>query len=384
MDTPTYRNIAIIRLSALGDIVHTIPAFALLREAFPDARISWFVNPIGAKLLANFPDIDDIVELDLKGKGLWASIKSIKPILKQYRGTFDLILDCQGLVKSGLLTWLLRGKKSVGFHKENLRESIAGIFYKKTVDFFDDRRHVILKNIHLMETGSGASFGHVRKKKEAAIGIDTGGDSGDDIDFDTCGYRDPGIDWSKVRIRVGDLSPFEEGLGEFFAGNGLKRDNFIIVNVGAGWETKRLPTSQLIEIINEIKERYDIVVLWGNEEEKVTAEEVVRETGTVMADFFSFSELILLIRYARVVVTGDTLALHLADLVSTLCVGYFGPTSPARNGSLMKGSIAICKNLSCGFCYKRKCGKIECIEKIDSNEIIEAIGKTYEASRNHY
>ena len=139
-----------------------------------------------------------------------------------------------------------------------------------------------------------------------------------------------------------------------------------------------MPIDQYIEIIENIKDKYRVVVLWGNEKEKKTAEEVSRKTGAVMSAFFNFGELILLIMYSRLVVTGDTLALHLADLVKTPSIGIFGPTSPFRNGSLMEESVSIFKKMPCGFCYKKKCGTIECITKIDTRKIVGTIETLYE------
>ena len=154
--------------------------------------------------------------------------------------------------------------------------------------------------------------------------------------------------------------------------------NFLIVNIGGGWESKLMHIHQYIKIINGIKNKYKTVILWGNEKEKKVAEEISQKTGAVMSDFFNFSELILFITYSRLIVTGDTLALHLADLVKTPTVGIFGPTSPFRNGSLIEESISIYEKLPCGFCYKKKCDTIECIRKINIGKIIKSIEKLYE------
>ncbi|MCP5108390.1 MAG: hypothetical protein GY950_33695 [bacterium] len=128
MNRQEYENIAIIRLSALGDIIHALPAFTLLREAFPHSKISWLVEPMGAKLLKNFTGIDEIITVDLKKKTFFNKIKEAGKIRSRYGKTFDLVLDLQGLLKSAFLARLLKGKVSVGFHKRNLREPLARIF----------------------------------------------------------------------------------------------------------------------------------------------------------------------------------------------------------------------------------------------------------------
>ncbi len=354
MNETKYEKIAIIKLSALGDIIHALPAYTLLQEAFPQSKIFWIVEPMGAKLLEIFVDTDHIIVLELKKKGILNKFKEIKRISSMYRKTFDLVLDFQGLLKSAVLAWLLNGKVSIGFHKKNLREPLSRFFYKQGVDFFAETHHVALKNVHLTDFNG----------QVAASGIW-------DSDKRT-------INWERFNIKYKDLTPWEAGVKQFLSRHQLGINNFLIVNIGGGWESKLMNIHQYIEIINGIKNKYRTVILWGNDKEKKVAEEISQKTGAVMSDFFNFSQLILFLTYSRLIVTGDTLALHLADLVKTPTVGIFGPTSPYRNGSLMEESISIYEKLPCSFCYKKKCGTIECIKKINIGKIIKSIEKLYE------
>jgi heptosyltransferase-1 len=362
MKVSEYKHIVIIRLSALGDIVHTLPAFALLREAFPYAKISWVVEARGAKLLENVTGIDNLIVLDLKQKGFLNKIKEINGLRSLYgkREPFDLILDFQGLLKSAVLTWLLKGKLSVGFHQKNLKEPLSRIFYKQAAAFFDETdredstNHVVFKNIHMVLPFCNAAARGTKRKTFSKL------------------------DWKDINVPLEDPGRRRKSVTAFLASNRLEVKNFLILNIGGGWDSKLLPIDQYIEIIERIRDKYRVVVLWGNEGEKKTAEEISRRTGAVMSAFFNFGELILLIMYSRLVVTGDTLALHLADLVKTPSIGIFGPTSPFRNGSLMEASVSIFEKLPCGFCYKKKCGTIECITKINTRKIVETIETLYE------
>lgn len=342
MKVPEYKNIAIIRLSSLGDIIHAIPAFNLLRKQFPGAKISWFAENSGAKLLKNVAGIDEIITLNLKVKGLFNKIKHIQRIRSLYRKKFDLIIDFQGLLKSSILSWILKGY-SLGFGKENLKESPARYFYKQKVEPFDENNHVIFKNIHLIR------------------GLVTTSNP-------------PKVEYPLNPITI------SQKLGRFLAENKLEKNKYIILNIGGGWDSKLLDIPQNIEIIKKIKNRCGcpVVILWGNEKERQVAGEIARETQTLVTDFFDFSELIVLIRYSCLTVSADTLALHVADMVKVPSVGFFGPTSPGRNGSLLAESVHVSKKMECSFCYKKKCGKIECIKKIDIDQIVEAIEKTYE------
>ncbi|UCH92985.1 MAG: glycosyltransferase family 9 protein [Candidatus Aminicenantes bacterium] len=342
MDAPGYKNIVIIRLSSLGDIVHAVPAFNLLRKQYPRAKISWFAEPAGAKLLKNVSGIDEIIVLNLKVKGFSNKIKEIMRIRSLYRKQFDLIIDFQGLLKSAVLARMLKGY-AIGFGKKNLKEPQARYFYKHRVDPFDENNHVIFKNIHLIK-------GLVNPSNPLVV------------------------QYPLKHI------PISQKLGDFLSGNSLERGQYIIFNIGGGWESKLLDIRQSIEIINRIKNRYGypLVILWGNERERHAASEISRQTQTLMSDFFDFSELILFIQYSRLIVSADTLALHVADMVKTPSVGFFGPTSPWRNGSLLKESDAVYEKLACSFCYKKKCGKIDCIKRISIDKIIEAVEKVYE------
>jgi len=366
MNEPEYKNIAVIRLSALGDIIHTLWAFTLLRGAYPHAKISWFAEPAGAKLLENFPGIDRVIVTNFKQKGLANKIKEAKRIRSLYGKTkkFDLVLDFQGLLKSAFLAWILNGAVTVGFHKKNLREPLARFFYRRTVDFFDDRAlHVVLKNIHL------ANFnGRIAALTPPQL----------PPPLHPNGLKK--MDWDRVKVQLADLSPWEKAMQEFLARHGLEMSNFLALNVGGGWQSKLLFPGQYIDIVNGVKEKYGcrVVILWGNEKEQKVAQEVSGSTGAVMADFFNFSQLLLFIRCARVLVSGDSLPLHLADLVKTPSLGIFTATSPFRNGSLMPDSVSIYEKLPCGFCYKKKCGTIECIKNLDINKIIQTIGTLYE------
>jgi heptosyltransferase-1 len=335
------QSIAIIRLSALGDIIHTIPAFNLIRQAFPDASISWIADTAGAKLLQNFQGIDHIIELKLKNNSLQSKYQQLKHLIDHYRGTFDLIIDFQGLLKSALIGFLLKGK-SIGFHSTNLREKLARLFYHHQADFFpEDNQHVIYKNMQLIKPLTNCQ-----------------GDS--------------------VQYPLKPLTDSSE-LEQFYRQNDLRPGHYLILNIGATWSTKLLDTDTYKEIIYGLQTENKIILLWGNLQEKELARQIADHTDAVPAIFLNFSDLILFIKNSAITITSDTLALHIADMVNTPTVGLFGPTSPFRNGSLLPSSIAVYKKTGCGFCYKKKCDKMVCMKQLKSTDIIKEIKKLHES-----
>ena len=117
MATSKNKTIAILRLSSLGDIIHTVPAFALLRQNHPFLKIIWIVEPAGSKLLNNFTGIDEIFTINLKKKGIWKKIKELRRLISHYRNRIDLIIDFQGLLKSAIVSFFLKSY-SIGFNKK--------------------------------------------------------------------------------------------------------------------------------------------------------------------------------------------------------------------------------------------------------------------------
>jgi len=335
-----YNRIAIIRLSALGDIVHTIPAFHILRTSFPNAKISWFAEPAGSKLLSSVSGIDEIITTHFKVKGVLNKYRQVRRLVNKYKNCFDAILDFQGLIKSATLASLLKGEDTLGFARNNLREPQARLFYSRQAPHFDENRHVIYKNMHLVSQLDGTP--------------------------------DLPCDQFPVEYPLKPL-PANQHLKDFLNKNQLQKNNFLLLNVGGGWETKTLSESQYIDIVESIKSRYRVVILWGNSKEKQKALRVSEKTHTLMSSFLDFSELMELIQQAALIVTSDTLALHLADMLKTPSVGIFGPTSPDRNGSLLPQSLSVYEKMLCNFCYKKKCGTIDCIKKINISAVTHAI-----------
>jgi heptosyltransferase-1 len=347
MKQTNYSHIAILKLSSLGDIIHTLPAFSFLRKRFPDAEISWIAAPAGAKLLENFRGIDEIIVVDLKSPSLVNKPGEVKRIISKYGGKFDIILDFQGLLKSAVLAYLLKSY-TVGFHKKNLREPLSRFCYDKKAGIFDENRHVILKNIHL-----------------ARITVNND---------NSTSHPDLTIEYPALKE-----ARFSESAEKFLAENKLTEKNFSILNVGGGWQTKLLDISQYIAISEGLQEKRiigsKIVVLWGNDKEQEKAAVISRATGAIMPIFFDCRDLIRFIRQARLIISADSLPLHIADMVGVPSVGLFGPTSPARNGSLLAESAAIYENLPCNFCYKKKCGTMECTKNLKIENIIRAVVK---------
>ncbi|NOR12214.1 MAG: lipopolysaccharide heptosyltransferase I [Candidatus Aminicenantes bacterium] len=330
-------NILIIRLSSLGDIIHTLPAFSALREKIPEAKIVWIVEENGREILDLVPGIDRIVVAKTRGWKV-TSLKSwseVKLIRKNIRNRDQTAIDFQGLVKSGVVSYLSRAKRRIGFHRKNLKEPITSIFYTDQLKEISEQTHVILKNLSLL----------------SLVGIEE-----EQFNFPLM---------IPDALQRTTLKMLEE-LGY------KDSEKLVILNVGAAWATKRWDPERWVELIRLLKtNRNDLffLLLWGNEEEKTIADFIHKETSISKVPFLSIKDIIALIKETDLIVSGDTFALQVACALSRPVVGIFGPTNPKRNGPFSLNDRIAFHELECSHCYQRKCSTVECLKKITAEEV---------------
>lgn len=328
-------KILIIRLSSLGDIIHTLPAFSTLRTAFQGAHITWVVEDKGREILELVPGLDRIVVVSTKNRA-WSSRafrSEIRRVIGEIRDKNQVAIDFQGLIKSGLLAWLSRAEQRVGFARSDLREPLAGWFYTTRAAPYSDRGHVIFKNLKLLE-----SLGVARQ--EPVFPLDLPDKLRDD-----------------VRDILKDLG-FESGC------------RLVVLNVGAAWETKLWPAGKWSALIRSLP-RPDVfpLLLWGSEKEKSLAEQIATATGAPLTPFLPLRQVLALLSAADLVVSGDTFALQAACALARPVVAIFGPTTPERNGPFREEDKTAFHPLPCSHCYRRTCPDIKCMEAVQPEEV---------------
>lgn len=329
----------IIRLSSLGDIIHTIPAFSLLRKNFPDAKINWLVEKKGKEILDLVSGIDRVIVAQTKNHQkskdpFWAKISSFKKDIKDKN---QVAIDFQGLIKSAILSYFSGARDRIGFHRKNLREPFASFFYTSRTKKTDENTHVISKNINLLTI-----LGIKEEKYEFPLSI-------------------PAQLTESLQTKLKNIG---------YAG----QNKLVLFNVGAAWETKRLTPEKWIRVIEEISKGdrdHFPLLLWGNETEHNLAQKISNKTHVSLAPLFSIKEVFALIKESFLVVSGDTFALQAACALSTPVVSIFGPTNPKRNGPFNPRDNVVFCELDCSYCYKKKCTNLECLHKIDPEEVAE-------------
>lgn len=344
-------NILIVKLGAIGDIIHTLPSLATLRQGLPEAHIAWAVERGGgAKILEGSPAIDELIELDLRGwrKSLTnaeTQTEIRRAMWKLRNRKFDLSLDFQGLMKSAMVARLARIPRRIGFAKDALREPASALLLTEQVAA-DDHGHIIEKNLQL-----------VRR-----LGCTPAGE-----------FEFP--------IALGqDEQRFAEEQSERWNGR------FAILNPGGGWVTKLWSPEGFAAIADRLFEEVGLrsAVTFGPGEESL-AEAVVNhsKTGAAVAMASTLKQFYALAQRARLFLGGDTGPMHMAAAAGTPIVAIFGPTSSRRNGPFHKDDRVVELNdLDCRVdCYRRQCSHISCM-KIEPDPVWEAVLRRLQPARS--
>lgn len=315
-DSSSIERLVIVRLSAMGDVIHTLPAAQALRDAFPNATIGWLIEERWAELLCapgtprrglrspQRPLVDWIHTVDLKGwrKSLFTlhTAERIARVWNDVRSArYDVALDLQGAIRSAVLArW---SGAPVIFGASQPRESPASLFYT---------RPVIVRGTHVVEQNLSIAESFVGRK----LSVSTAELPRDDAAESR----------AKQRLREASI-----------------RD-FVILNPGAGWGAKRWPAERFGRVATALAAQgLQSIVNHGPGEESLAREVKTTSGGTAYPFQCSISELIALTRQATLFIGGDTGPLHLAAALKIPVVAIFGPTDPARNGPYGTRSIVL-------------------------------------------
>ena len=329
-------KIALIKLSSLGDVVHALPVAATLRARVPDAHLTWIVERHEAAVLRDHPALDALVAVDTRGwrrarglRDLARVVGAVSQMRRRLRAAaFDVALDLQGLLKSGVLAAATRAPVRIGFAPRRCREPLNALFTNRHVEPPAAARHVV--DQHLALLGPLQVTEPVREFRLP---------------------REPGA---------------ESRADDFLAARGLTGGRrLVVLNPGAGRADKRWPEERFRALAERLGEDSGalVLVVWGPGEE--TAARRIAPGGAnraVCGPPTNVDELVAFLRRASVLVAADTGPLHLAAALGTPCVGLYGPTSAARNGPYGSGHR----------CLQGLRGKVSTIE-VDA--VLHAVGE---------
>ena len=333
-------NILIIKLSAIGDVIHALPVSHAIRETFPDARITWVVEPPARELLVDNPCLDEILLFEKKKfkESLGGFLKHFGPFRRRLKaGRFDIALDLQGLGKSAAIAWFSGAPRRLGTC--NMRE-------------FSDR-------VSRPVVGPHAKGHIVDRYLDVARAI--------------------GCRVEKVVFPV-TISGRDRALaGEILKQGGVPSGaSYAVLAVGANWPNKRWPARFYAQLSDWIYDQSHIPVFVGGGpvDESLVAEIAAQAQfpPVNLVGRTSLKQLAAILEGARVAIGGDTGPVHLAAGRKVPTVMLMGPTDANRNGPYDQIESAIEVNRACRYCWKRACPKgLDCLAAIPPPAVMEKL-----------
>ena len=281
-------KIAIVKLSALGDIVHAAIVLQFIKKHCPNAHITWLVDARFASLLKNHPLIDELVVLPLK-----QSFKQSYKILKTL-GKFDKVIDLQGLFKSAIVAKII-GKQTYGFSRESVKEKIAARLYRHKFKI-DYNENIIIRNLALVAFALNFSF-------EASEILE-----------------------KKPCFEVSEIYKNESG---------KKR---VLIAAFASEESKIY--NKFKDVIRLLEE-CEIYLCYGSESEKIRAEAIISGTSAKLLEKLSIKEMISFITSCDLVIGNDSGLTHLAWAMNRPSITLFGNRPSHRNAYITDKNLVI-------------------------------------------
>ena len=336
-------RILILKLGAIGDIIHTLPVLPAIRRRYPEAVVSWVAEKRSAEILRENPLIDNLIEVDTRSM---RGLKAVENVLfegsKQLKNLrqfeFDIAVDFQGLLKSAVIAKLSGAKVRWGFTRLDLREPASRVFYTNSVKL-PAKTHVIRQNLALIE---------------GALGLEPGNES------------------PEFPISTGEADRTEAGLIAERAGG-----EFAILNPAGGWVTKLWHPEKYGRLADMLWDAFGMtsVVVTGPNESSLASEVLSHsQSGKTLFAQPSLKGFHELAKRARVYVGGDTGPTHIALAAGAPIVGIFGPTEWWRNGSLDPDDISVERfDIGCRVdCHRRTCSNWICMD-IAPEAVFEAV-----------
>lgn len=323
------RRILIVKPSSLGDIVQALPVAMTLRRQFPSSSIWWLANRNYIDLLRLVPVINKIIPFERER--WWDLIGLIKFFRNIRKFNFDMVLDLQGLFRSGFITGFSRAPLRIGFGKaspvrgkaSNGAREFSQIFYNNRI--YTDKRHA--QERYLALAGGKEEVVRLNMPRDTIWG-----------------------DTDKVRI---------------------------IINPGARWNTKRWYSNRYAELIDELDRRYDArIILIGDKDDMDVANNIANQITSPITNLSgktTLVELAAVLNRCDILITNDSGPMHLANLLGRPVVAIFGPTDPNKTGPAGEKNKILKTNIPCSPCFKKNCKALLCMDEIGVRDVLAAV-----------
>lgn len=320
-------KVLILKPSSLGDIVHSLAFLNSLKESYPELKIHWVVAKGFEDLLESHQMIEKIFIIN---KDSWKSIKNLFETLREFfnlsknlkKEDYDLVVDLQGLLRSGIISWLSKAPLRVGFREAR---EFSFLFYNKKISA-PINQHAVYRYLKIAEN----------------LGART-----DLIKFP---LPDP--------IEPSWLNNFKD---------------FVTIIPSARWQSKKWPLPYFVELIKMLP--YDCLIVGSNSDQSdaLRIEEYTEGKAKSIAGKTNLRELIAVFNKTRFVISPDTGTMHLAAACGKRVIALFGPTNPQRTGPFGEGHLVFTPELNCSPCFKKKCEEQKCMRSITPEMVYNRI-----------
>jgi heptosyltransferase-1 len=326
------KKILIVKPSSLGDVVHSLPFLDSIRTGFPKSEIHWVIAKGLEGLLEGHPMISSLVVINKdmwkKVSGTGETVREIRQLFRRLRGEgYDMVIDLQGLLRSGLIAMCTGAPLRVGFAEA--REGST---------FFYNRKVSADRNMHAVER-------YLRVAGELG-----------------CSSRDVIFPFPLMKKGVKRIKEVKTSLKDY-----------VIMVPGARWDTKIWPAESFGRLASMLPLKSVVV---GSGKDVPIADRIVemsRGRAVSFAGKTTLRELVEIMRYADMVISNDSGPMHIAAALNIPVAALFGPTSPDRTGPYGKGHVIIRSGVECSPCFRKRCGDLKCLAEISAEEVFEKI-----------
>ncbi len=348
-------KVLIVKLSAVGDVVHTLPVLDALRQCYPDATIGWVAHPGPAALLEGHPQLDFLFKLPRPHsvKEALGAMREVREVLRR-AGPWDVAVDFQGLTKSGVVTFLSGASRRIGFAGKACRE-LNWVFTNERVN--PAAQAVIEMNLELL--------------------------------------RPLGCQATHARALLVAHAQDEEYIAHWAKQTGIGDTRFFVMDAFAGWVTKRWPLDRWTRVALEIRSRYGFETLVffgpGEEEEAAHLAELIRSAGgrACLAPPTTLRQYVALLRrHAALFAGGDTGPMHMAAALGIPTVALFGSSDSRRNAPVFAGAnFEVLQDFSqpCAGTFWRECPHHppgHCLDGISAEAVFAAVEGVLQRARH--
>ncbi len=341
-------HILIVKLSSIGDVVHTIPFVEVLKSNYPEIKIDWCMDRQVYSIVEDNPGINRIIisnrrewKRDLAYPSRWHWItKDIRHFVKElHKYRYDMVIDLQGLLKSGIITAICEADRKIGL--DGARE-FAWLFVKETVSVNYDQ-HAIDRYLQVAEYLGCSS-----------------------------------LDW-RWKLHISDRE--KQKMDELISEINHNKLPIVAINPCSRWKTKLWPVKRFSELTRRLLEMGVKPLFLGGIRDRRLIGRILNgledglEGAVNLAGLLSLKQIAYLYSRSNAVVSVDTGPMHIAVMAGAKVVALFGPTDPKRTGPYGEGHEIIRADLPCSPCLKKECAHVSCMKEIKVDKVLDSVIK---------